>query len=270
MAFGPPVIQAYLTSSRLRVCRVEGVLRKRAGAAVQSAVAEHLGDGPRWNPALNALRSALDAHASSRFQLDVVLGDEWLRYALLPSFDMGLRTLEIAGLAHSVMQRTYGDSIQNWTVRVTAAGERALLAAAMDPEMLRAIEETASAAGGRLRAVVPALVQLLERIGTRARRACWVVALEPAAAAIALYSDGDLRALRVRRSPVLASAVLMELLERERLRIGTDVRDVLVCGEPADWLELPQGWTLRGDAAMRPLLDCDPPGQAALAPQAAH
>jgi hypothetical protein len=247
------VLRAYVTSTRLRLVEMRGFPLRAAGEPAELVVDEPAGEAPRWRAAAQALDAMLGSRKGARFDLDVLLGDESVRYALLPPSDVRMSTQELVGLATSVLQRTYGDALGGWVVRVTAAGRQSMLAAAIDPEQLRSLQESAGRAGGRLRSVVPAFIHALRARTLARRKAAWIVVREPAAAVLALLEGGEMRALRVHRSPIASGPDLAALLEREVRRIGSEVREIVVCGESAEGIELPAGWALSDEGRRDPL-----------------
>jgi hypothetical protein len=264
------VLRAYVTSARLRLAELRGFPLRPAREPEELEVEERPAGSPRWRAAAQALDAMLGARPGGRFDLDVLLGDESVRYALLPPSDVRLSTEELVGLATNILQRTYGDAVSGWLVRVTAAGRQAMLAAAIDPELLRALEESASLAGGRLRSAVPAFIHALEARMFARRKPAWIVVLEPAAAVLALLEGGEMRSLRVRRSRVRSGEDLAALLEREYRRAGSDVRETVVCGESAEGIELAGDWVLREAGRRDPLFGARRPQTAGLAAQAGH
>ena len=264
------VLRAYVTAARLRLAELRGFRLRAAGEPDELEVEGGPAESPRWRAAAQTLDMMLASRPGGRFDLDVLLGDESVRYALLPASDVRLSTDELVGLAANILQRTYGDAVSGWLVRVTAAGRQAMLAAAIDPELLRALEESASRAGGRLRSAVPAFIHALGARMLARRKPAWIVVLEPAAAVLALLEGGEIRSLRVRRSPIASGADLAAQLEREFLRVGSEVRETVVCGESAEGIELPGDWVLLEAGRRDALFGARRPPAAGLAAQAGH
>lgn len=264
------VLRAYVTAARLRLAEMRGFPLRASGEPDELQVEERPGESPRWRAAAQALDSMLGTRSGGRFDLDVLLGDESVRYALLPASDVRLSTDELVGLATGMLQRTYGEAVNGWLVRVTAAGRQAMLAAAIDPELLRALEESASRAGGRLRSAIPAFIHALGAGTLERRKPTWIVVLEPAAAVLALLEGGEMRSLRVRRSPIASGADLAALLEREFRRVESEVREAVVCGESAEGIELPGDWVVVGAGRRDPLFGARRSPSIGLAAQAGH
>lgn len=238
-------LRAELNARRVTARLEQGLRARPLGEPVDLALAPPEPGAPRWKNAVEALARALRDRAWSRADLHLVVGDESMRYAMLPSSEAVLAPEEAQALAAAVMQRTFGDRLEDWTLRVADCGGRRLLAAAIDRGLLSALEAVAAGAQCRLRTVTPAFAGLLEQHRRAAGADTWFVALEPAAAVVALIEQSELRALRLRRSPIASGAELGEMLERERARSGTELRSVAVSGAPLAGLALPDGWTLR-------------------------
>ncbi|MCC6474828.1 MAG: hypothetical protein IT514_13925 [Burkholderiales bacterium] len=244
-------VQAYLTAACLRVGWTAGL---RGGLEIREEPLAGNGSAPRWLAAVEALENRVKSQEWRRFDLRVLIGDENVRYALLPSLDARLGVEELSRLAHSLLVRTYGESAQEWSVRLSAAGRNAVLVAAIDNALLHALEALGASAEARLRSAHPAFLRLAELAGGfTSREHTWMLAFEPSAAVAGLWERSDLLAVRVLRAWSDASEI-GPWLERERLRTGSEVRQVLVCGEaPAD-LRFPAGWSPRESRRSEPLL----------------
>jgi len=238
-------LRAELNARQVTVRLEQGLRGRPLGEPVELALAPPEAGAPRWQNAVEALAGALRDRAWSRADLHVVVGDENMRYAMLPASEGVLAPGEAQALAAAVMQRTFGDRLEDWTLRVADCGGRRLLAAAIDRALLSALEAVAAGAQCRLRTVTPAFAGLLEQHRRAAGADTWFVALEPAAAVVALIEHSELRALRLRRSPIASGAELGELLERERARSGTELRAVAMSGVAPAGLTLPEAWSVR-------------------------
>jgi hypothetical protein len=244
MAGRARAVRAYFTTTRVRLWRAGDSPRKPAQAPLEVAVGDAEPGAPRYAAALRALNGSLEGSFEA---LDVVLGDESVRYALLPSVNSRLSTPELVGLAQNVLQRTYGDAVKGWEVRLTTAGGQGLLGAAVDPMLLQAFQASAARCNARLRSVVPAFIQAFAQHRLTARENAWRVLIEPAAAVLALIAGGKIASLRVRREPITDSAVLADALHRESLRLNSEIRDVRITGERTQGLALPAGWRLTAE-----------------------
>lgn len=235
-------VTAFLSADRVEARLLRGMFHRTLVDTVTESVVRSEGSA-RSQAAIDTLDKIVRDRRWTGCALDVMLSDEFLRYALLPSLDARLDSAEIIGLAGAMFQRAYGDVAQTWTIRVCANGRRGALAAAMDGAIIGALNAMAAATECRLRATQPQFLHALANASRELSAASWVLLEEDAVAVIALVEAGALGAIRVKR--MSASGEIVQALERERRRLGSEVRTLLVLNVDGADPALPEGWTVR-------------------------
>ena len=241
MAFRTPTRRVYATATVVRTWENSSA----AEPTIEVAVEPSADDKARWQALVQVLGGLQARLGQASENLEVILGDEFVRYAIVPLPELRLSGAELVGLAESLMRRTYGDAVRGWEIRLTTAGAKHVLAAAIEPALVQEIKALAGAKA-KIAKIAPAFVEFAGKLGARNCHRSWVLTLEPACAVLALFDSSELVSLRVRRAPLASAADFSEMLERESRRTGSDVRDVLLTGEPLGNVELPAGWNFRG------------------------
>lgn len=186
-----------------------------------------------WQPAVEALPSAIALSELHRPEVTVVLSNHFVRYALLPANDALKRDDEWLALARHRLAAVHGAAAGNWAVRVSAAkggGERIVSAA--DAALIDAVRTRVAECGAKLASAQPNLMTtfnaLRKDIG---EQSCWLVIKETGRLTLALIEKGTWRAVRSRRMDDGWRTPLREILERECAVLALDqpyTRSVLV------------------------------------------
>jgi hypothetical protein len=194
-------------------------------------------------------QGALDALASHKFEapcrVTVVLANPFVRYAVVP-WSEGLDTAEEeeAYVRHH-FAKVYGERSREWEVRASEAAPGApRLASAVDRRLIDELKALFPKGGrAKLASVQPELMSRFNEWRAAIPAAgAWLVLAEPDRACIALHG-------RSGWSGVLnGKGAWLELLDRERYRLGDEVPDVvLLCGAKAP--DAPAHWKFRELAA---------------------
>jgi hypothetical protein len=188
-----------------------------------------------WQPAVEAVPSAIALSELHRPELTVVLSNHFVRYAVLPANGALKRAEEWLALARHRLAAVHGAAAADWAVRVSAAapgGER--IACAADAALVEALKARVNECGARLASVQPNLMTsfnaLRKSIG---EQSCWLVIKESGRLTLALIENGAWRAIRSRRMGD-GWSTLREILERECAVLALDqpyTRTVIVVNE---------------------------------------
>jgi hypothetical protein len=197
-----------------------------------------------WRNAMSALESVLAAHRG--VEANIVLADQFVRYALLPHNAALKTSAEWLALARHRFTALHGVRAQDWEVKLTeTAPEGARLACAVERDLITALAERCVASGVRLLSVQPFLVAAFNRIrSTVGNGSCWIVVEELGRLTLALIQRGAWLAIRARRSDARWRDALPEILERETAFLGLEApcTRVIVCAQGRFDVELHDAW----------------------------
>ena len=234
-------VRAYLASSAVAALCERGWLRRRVECASAPVVAESPGGKP-WVVAVEALQRLIGEKGWGKRPLDVALSSEFVRFALIPGVRRQLSPVELQGLTAGLFSKVFGESAGEWHLRYCACDRTTLLAAAVEKDLVEALEDVASDVGCTLRSVNPVWTGFINAEHRRlARRSAWLVMAEPRAAVVGLIEGGHWKSLRTRVREPGQVEDLAQLLEREYRYLGSTVRDVILVGDAADH-PLPSDW----------------------------
>ena len=211
---------------------------------VTGAKAIELQAGDDWRAALDALPEILKEHRGRNAQ--VVLADQFVRYALLPHNDAVKTPEQWLALGRHRFAALHGAAAAPWEVKVTETaplGPR--LACAVDRELIERLASVFVASQVLLVSVQPFLVAAFNRIRqTVGNGSCWIVVEEPGRLTLALIRRGAWVAIRSRRSDERWRLALPEILEREGAFLGLDepCTRVVVCAQGEFDTEMHDAW----------------------------
>lgn len=202
---------------------------------------------PRWDSLRAALASLIAPEEAMHARAQVVLSNSLVRYAVLPwhSALAGPEQDRIF-LAHRFRQ-LYGDSAVTWQLRCEyASAGRARLASAVDPGLVDAIEDALRARGIKLKSVVPALADTVNRNRTRiGSSSAWLVCYEEGWLCLARWHQWEWIAARSLRAGAGWRCGLPAMLAREEcLHDAPEEATTLYVDAGGDPPESMPGWTV--------------------------
>ena len=229
-------VGVYLSPRRLCLVRMGRGIRAQLLREEQQTVAS---ESTGWDAALAALGARLATDEWSDARVRAVIGDQWVRYAVVPWSDSLSSTAEQMGHARELLAGVFGDALADWKVSLSDAppGETRL-ACAMPNVLLEALRTVVSDHGQKLVSVQPQLIAAYNswRHRLEAAETAWFVTVEEGTlAALRTGADGINRVHSVRIGSDWA---------RELKRLQTFSR--LASASPADgrvYVDVPQ--TLR-------------------------
>jgi hypothetical protein len=178
-------------------------------------------EGPSWGPAVEALPRILAAHKKET--ANIVLADQFVRYALLPWSDTLKTHAQWLAFARHRFCAIHGPIANEWEIKfaeTAPAGPR--LACAVDIELVDALAARFSGTGVDLVSVLPFLVAAFNRVRHMTGGSCWLVIEEPGRLTLALFLRGVWVAIRSRRSDRNWRSALAEIIERESAFLGIE------------------------------------------------
>jgi len=155
---------AVLCPNQLQVMRARRGWRRSAAFGFAETFAGD-GDGPPWQPALDAFERFLGAGEAGAGTLEVVLSNHFVRFLLVPWSAQIATAEEFRNCAAAMFEEIHGDLASQWEVCVSA--ERAgapRVAAAVDRSLLAAIRAAAAPTRLRLVSVEPYLMAAYNRV----------------------------------------------------------------------------------------------------------
>ena len=159
-----------------------------------------------------------------RARATVILSNHYVRYALVPWSDQLAGDAEEAAYVRHHFARIHGERTKAWSLRASPApGGAPRLCSAIDTALLEELKSTFKAKRARLVSVQPALMAIFNRHrGAVPPAGAWLALAEPERACVALHSEGRWHSVQSARGEWL------DLLERERHRIGADVPNLVL------------------------------------------
>jgi hypothetical protein len=192
-------IGVYFSQRRLCLVRMGRGIRPKLLREEQVGVA---GDSAGWEAALGALSGQLGTPEWSDARVRVVVGDQWVRYAVVPWSDSLSSGAEQMGHARELLVGIFGDVFADWRVSLSDAppGETRL-ACAMPNALLEALQLAVGDHGQKLISVQPQLIAAYNswRHRLAGDETAWFVTIEEGTmAALRTGADGINRVHSVR------------------------------------------------------------------------
>ena len=192
------------------------LLDQRAVACAHGAAGEQF-----WEPALEALRAALEPLPQARASVTVILSNHFVRYLLLPWKPEIVTDDEEVAFATARFSQVYGASTLDSAVRVsTAPAGSQHVASAIERPLLQMLDELLADFGLRADSIQPHLMSAVNAWGGRRLRDGWIALAEPGLLLLGLRQNGAWISLRSR--PLEPAAPLATIIEQERRLLGLD------------------------------------------------
>ena len=182
------------------------------------------GGATTWTGAVQAFADLLRASPACR-RVRVILSSHFVHYQLMPWRDDLNDSDEELAIARLAFTRTYAEAASAWQVRISdEAPGRNKVAAAIDSELLAALEEAATIARARLVSVQPYLAATANywQHSFDRKQASWLVVHEAGRLCLALAERRQWRWIRALRIGENWAADLPTLLDNENLLAGSD------------------------------------------------
>lgn len=194
---------------------------------------------PAWRAAIDALPEILKAFRGR--EADIVLADQFVRYALLPWSDTLKTHAQWLALARHRFCAIHGPIANSWEIKfaeTAPSGPR--VACAVDSDLVEELAARFCGTGVHLVSVVPFLITAFNRVRQMTGGSCWLVIEEPGRLTLALFLRGVWVAIRSRRCEKNGEndasqwrTQLPEILGREAAFLGLEepCTRVIVCAQ---------------------------------------
>jgi hypothetical protein len=229
---------ASLGAEAVALIRVKNGLTKQLLEKHHALVAENqhgANNAQPWASAIISLENLLkqlddklpNAESPSGLPITLILSNQWFRYKIIPAMPAFSPADKVIAVATHCFRESYGDSVDNWMVRVNplAHGD-SLLVSAVDTQLIAAIELLSKKYQCKLKSIQPYLMSGLNcmRHQLGATLSC-LVQVETGRLTIALMCDGNWQSITAtnmakgstKDSEVDWSADLAALISREMM-----------------------------------------------------
>ena len=224
---------ASLSAEAVALLRLENGMVKRlldktlAPMALNHQVAH---EAQPWASAILALEILLSnanaqtqsKHSANGLPLTLVLSNQFVRYQIIPAMPAFSPADKVMAVATHCFRESYGDSVDNWTIRVSPIPHGdSLLISAIDTELVTAIETLCQKYQCRLNSLQPYLMSgfnsMRRQIGAGVSA---LVQVEAGRLTIALMRDGHWQNITAIKTVEDWSVDLAALISREMLLSG--------------------------------------------------
>ncbi len=191
--------------------------------ARSTAVSIPQGATSSWQDVLAHLDGVIAEIKSDRADVEIVLSNHFVRYAVVPWSNDVMDAAEELVMARIGFEDVYGDRAADWDVRLSeAAYGQARLASAVDRELIPALHAAFAGTSLRLASVQPYLMTAFNHCQRQMTDDCYLFMLgEPGRLCLAQIKDRQWSQVRMFAVGDLAHE-MSALLHREILRSGLD------------------------------------------------
>lgn len=177
-----------------------------------------------WQATLATLATALPEFSSRPGDVQVILSNHFVRYALIPDSDQINSAAEEQALVRHHYTRLYGGNAENWVLRLSDPGVDAgpRLASAVDAGLLQGLNEVFRSGKLTLCSIQPNLMAAFNDLRAQLATHTWFALVEPGRLCLARFEHSQWRALKTIKIGATWLPDLLTLLGRERLLAGID------------------------------------------------
>ena len=220
----PETLSVFIAPTELVAVRWRGTFGMRPQIVEKRIAQVDVKSGNSWEAAAQTFAGLLREFSSCR-RVRVVLSSHFTQYQLLPWRDDLNDFDEELAVARLAFTQTYGEAAAHWDVRLSdEAPGLARVAAAVDADLLTALQQAAKASKARLDSIEPSLTATVNHWHSLFDRAhtAWLVVHEEGRICVALIEQGRWRWVRNLRTGVDWAESLPTLLDNELLLAGID------------------------------------------------
>lgn len=183
-----------------------------------------------WQAAVAALDGLLAQPAWQQADLQVVLSNAFVRYAVIPLDPKLKRPQEREAYVRLQLEKRFGPMAAGWEPRSSPAGSGGVVVSAIERALLEALE-TVAAKRVRWISLQPSLMTAFNRLRHAAgTRPAALLLAEPGRMLLALFDKSGWRAIGSRRTDVTDAATALRLLEEESAVQGFAASEVWMQG----------------------------------------
>jgi hypothetical protein len=185
-----------LSPTRVEIVRTRQGLRTSTSAPVILTVAPPQNHA-EWRPALDVFEAWLADNRVRHAELDIVVADSFVRYALIPWSEAIDKPSEAETLAQLNFETLFGVSAADWhiTADMRAYG-KAGIACGIEREFFLALQALCTQHGLRLRSLQPNFMRLFNRVRSRIGGDAMLVASEDGCCVFACVKGGEWLSIR--------------------------------------------------------------------------
>lgn len=227
-----------------RTLTMHGYARRLRGSKIIPCETGASGEKP-WSVAMDALGAALPSMIGRRMEVNVILSDRFMQYALVPWFDK-LSDEEELALAQHRFKEMCGDGADALSIRISPGkAGMASLASGVDADLLEELGRLMARMRVGIKSIRPHLMVAYNscRASLKGRDA-WVVLLEPNSVCLAVLRRGQLAWIRKLRIGDDWKQELPVILSRESYLADADVAmdEVLLWAPHLGDEDIPTEW----------------------------
>jgi len=195
--------------------------RQMPGDPATFACGEPAAGEPAWQAPLAALRDWLAQGKHAPAQVEIIVSDSFVRYALIPWSDDVQKPAELATLARIHFETLFGAPAAAWEIKADCSDYgKAGIGCALDQALMTALRELCAAHGLRLTSLQPYFMRVFNRWRRRIGRDALFGVVESGQCVLASLKGGAWHSIRTVRLGNYLGAALPVLIEREILLLG--------------------------------------------------
>lgn len=191
-----------------------------------------------WNNAVKALQSALATLPIKPATAQVVLSNQFTRYAMIPASQTLSNEAEETAYAKHIFSQLYGTSAESWEIRLhQGTAGAAQLASAIDGQLLHELRALFTAENIKLKSVRPQLMAAYNNCRVQIQQQdAWFVVAEQESLCLGLLQQGQWRSVRALKVGSDWLEKLPDLLDREVFLSEVEASsDEIYLWDPEHW-----------------------------------
>ena len=180
--------------------------------------------GPGWHAPLAALAAKLNEPKAGPAEVEVILSNHFVRYALLPWSENVESAQEVEALARIYFEKIYGHPVNAWALRISPAPYgSACLASAIDQALLDELDVIFEPGRLHLASIQPYFMASFNywRRKLKPQEYCFVL-VENSKLCVAAVRDNKWLGVRTLQSNGSLTAELPQIVDREILLLGLE------------------------------------------------
>jgi hypothetical protein len=178
-----------------------------------------------WQAPLAALVQWLEQNKLAQTDVEVILSDSFVRYALVPWSDDVQKPSELAAFSRIYFEALFGAKSADWEIQIDVGdyGMRGI-GCALDKGLIEALHGLAKKYAFRLTLLQPYFMHVFNRWRGHINRNALLAVVDSRLCMMATFMDGCWHSVRAVRVGENVGAELPRLIERELLLQGMDVQ----------------------------------------------
>jgi hypothetical protein len=178
-----------------------------------------------WQLPLATLAAWLDQRKRTLADVEVIVSDSLVRYALIPWSDDVQKGAELDAFSRIHFESLFGSSVADWKIQIDAGDYgKQRIACAMDNGMIEALHALFAKHGLRFVLLQPYFMHVFNRWRQRFLGNALCVMLDSGWVMFASFKEGNWHNIRTIRVGDDVSSSLPDLIEREMLLQGLDAK----------------------------------------------